>query len=135
MENIYFVKNITGIVIFSVGLMASRKLSCKLFKGFGVLLVVRYLTLTLMTLFFLFLSNSLTNYSTLIFNELPNNVKLETSVEEIKRIVLTQEVASIMFNGVFVSIGLWLLWRYSKILLKLNTVPNNTQILTQQTKV
>ena len=124
LQIIAIIKASTAIPVFLVGLFACRMLSLKLLKLFGILLIARYLVMTALVFQFLFIGNSLLSYSTGIFNNLDQNYQQETSVNEIKRVVMTQEMAGILFSGLFVGVGTWLLIRYYRILEKLNTNQN-----------
>ena len=128
MQLIAIIKEVSSIILYLVGLAAVRTLSLNLLKIFGFLLIVKFLVTSAMILLFLY-SNSLKEYAVLVFNNLDESTKRETSAELIERAVKTQEIMGLLFNGVFVGVGIWLVTKYHAILKQLHSLSNNSTSL------
>ena len=115
---ISIIKSSSYVVVFLVGLLASVTLNLVLFQGTSVLLSLRFIVVTVFVVKYV-VSDQLVQDARLVYSQLPRDSRLATSVDELKRFVLIQEITSVVMNGLFYAVGVWLLVRYTKVLSKL----------------
>ena len=113
-------KAVSIVVIFMVGIVASWTLNVKMFKILGVIMVTRFVIVTGLVMQYL-LSDGLKADAKVVFAYLSPELQKGTSVKELQKFVILQEVASLVLNAVGFAIGLWLLVRYTKLLQQLKS--------------